>query len=1092
MKHYLVLLISLLSLSGLFAQSEGVSINATGNDPAPSSILDIQSSSKGILIPRLTATERDAITSPATGLMVFVTTDARFYYYNGAAWQAMAGSAGGYDWSLTGNTGTDPNMNFIGTTDSTGFVIRTNNDTIFRFLPNGNMIGGGSSNQITGGTRSVIEGGAFNVITNDYASIGGGADHVVSGAYASISGGIGNDASDFYAYVGGGSNNNATGIGTSIVGGTSNTASEPYAFVGGGEMNAVSGSDSFIGGGGQNTASNNYSVVVGGNQNISSGLSSYVGGGILNTASETVSFVGGGELNNASERGATIGGGFDNEASGVGAFIGSGSGNIASADRAVVVGGFENVASGVASFVGGGHTNIASSYGETVLGLFSDPYTPNSTNTFDANDRIFTIGNGTSFTDRSNAMTVLKNGHVGIGTNEPVWPLTLAGNMEMQGQNGQIRFRDFGGIGGSFIQQAAIRTNINAPNSISSFQPTSVSMNFDLPAENDGTTATIMTLRGDGNVGIGTNNPASSAILNIESTERGLLIPRMTDSERNAIASPVNGLLVYSTTDNRFSYYNGGNWNTVGDNLGNHTATENLTIRGNRRKITFRSQSLNNTQIGEIRTDFDPPLGAALLNSATVHMSFHLPTTNGGGTHEVMSLQGDGSVGINVTNPTTTLDISGSIEESRPLRIVSNFDPNISPLVSEPEGGIILANGMLNEQWEIIHDMGNTGGLRINHTASNGNIYDVLNISRDNTNGGGHVGTVAFQESRVGIGTLAPANLLHLNFPAAQGDSTGLQLSAGGANSLFYHQNGDLIIRKLNQVNQLVLDQSGRIGIGTHTPQAPLHVGGSSTTASFTGGSWLNENSATSVINGISTATLPTAQNVGVSIYASGSIVADGEGVFVAATVNWSDARIKNIEGISDASEDLQTLSDIEVTDYRRIHGGQPEKKVIAQQLREVFPQAVSLREGVIPSIYAHIKDFSYDTETELLTIHAPASHELVVGDFVDYYTELQKYGKVEVVEIVSANTFRVKAETAPVEVFVFGKWVDDVHSVDYDAISMLNVSATQEQQRLINAQQERIEALELELSSQKGEMNKMKTTFEARLRALEAALVQP
>ncbi len=63
------------------------------------------------------------------------------------------------------------------------------------------------------------------------------------------------------------------------------------------------------------------------------------------------------------------------------------------------------------------------------------------------------------------------------------------------------------------------------------------------------------------NVGIGTTNPDNSALLHLDvssmATKRGLLIPKMTATERNAIASPANGLIVFVTDDNKL-YYNAG------------------------------------------------------------------------------------------------------------------------------------------------------------------------------------------------------------------------------------------------------------------------------------------------------------------------------------------------------------------------------------------------------------------------------------------------------------------------------------------------------------------------------------------------------
>lgn len=60
-------------------------------------------------------------------------------------------------------------------------------------------------------------------------------------------------------------------------------------------------------------------------------------------------------------------------------------------------------------------------------------------------------------------------------------------------------------------------------------------------------------------VGIGTE-PDDSAMLDVSSTEKGLLMPRMTSSQRTAISSPADGLVVFDTDENAFYYYNSGNW----------------------------------------------------------------------------------------------------------------------------------------------------------------------------------------------------------------------------------------------------------------------------------------------------------------------------------------------------------------------------------------------------------------------------------------------------------------------------------------------------------------------------------------------------
>jgi hypothetical protein len=63
-----------------------------------------------------------------------------------------------------------------------------------------------------------------------------------------------------------------------------------------------------------------------------------------------------------------------------------------------------------------------------------------------------------------------------------------------------------------------------------------------------------------GNIGFGTINPDSSAMLDITSNSMGLLIPRMTSVERSAIVKPAKGLMVFDSTTVSFWYYNGNSW----------------------------------------------------------------------------------------------------------------------------------------------------------------------------------------------------------------------------------------------------------------------------------------------------------------------------------------------------------------------------------------------------------------------------------------------------------------------------------------------------------------------------------------------------
>jgi hypothetical protein len=72
-----------------------------------------------------------------------------------------------------------------------------------------------------------------------------------------------------------------------------------------------------------------------------------------------------------------------------------------------------------------------------------------------------------------------------------------------------------------------------------------------------------MRITGGGLVGIGTTSPSASALLDVSSTTQGLLPPRMTGVQRDAISSPAAGLMIYNTTTNKLNFYNGTAWEAV-------------------------------------------------------------------------------------------------------------------------------------------------------------------------------------------------------------------------------------------------------------------------------------------------------------------------------------------------------------------------------------------------------------------------------------------------------------------------------------------------------------------------------------------------
>jgi hypothetical protein len=99
-----LLLLFFIVLAFTQAQAQSVGIAATASTPDASSILDVKSTTKGMLIPRMTTTEKNAIPAKATGLMVYDNTLNQFSYWNGTAWVNVAGGSGAASqWTTNGN-----------------------------------------------------------------------------------------------------------------------------------------------------------------------------------------------------------------------------------------------------------------------------------------------------------------------------------------------------------------------------------------------------------------------------------------------------------------------------------------------------------------------------------------------------------------------------------------------------------------------------------------------------------------------------------------------------------------------------------------------------------------------------------------------------------------------------------------------------------------------------------------------------------------------------------------------------------------------------------------------------------------------------
>jgi hypothetical protein len=107
------------------------------------------------------------------------------------------------------------------------------------------------------------------------------------------------------------------------------------------------------------------------------------------------------------------------------------------------------------------------------------------------------------------------------------------------------------------------------------------------------------------NIGIGTSTPDASALVDLSSTEKGFLVPRMTTTQRDLISSPANGLLLYNTTDNELQIHKQGPVST----FGNTSTNTDLLFPSN--PIL---QSFTSTATGQLLS-IDFSIAEALINT---------------------------------------------------------------------------------------------------------------------------------------------------------------------------------------------------------------------------------------------------------------------------------------------------------------------------------------------------------------------------------------------------------------------------------------------------------------------------------------------
>jgi hypothetical protein len=448
-----------------FCLAQSFAINTDGSTANSSAILDVKSTTKGMLIPRMDSLQRAAILTPATGLLVYQTNkDSGFYYFDGTSWQQPVIATTNL-WKKngvhiyngnTGNVGIGTNSPLAKLHVADSSVVFTATGDVPVSAGNTPVIGAGRrmmwfadkaawrAGYVLGtnwdkdsiGRYSFAAG--YNVKAKGQAAVSMGTSASASGNFSAAIGNFSNASGDFSLAM---SNGNATDIYSIAIGENTNAISRNATAIG---NTAYAQGLSSVAIGTAAYAAGNYSTAIG--YNATTSISALYATALGNNA------------------------------------VASGENSTATGNNTAAIG-FNSFTAGLFTWAKG---NASFSVG--VYNDISDNPHPIGENT---TDRIFQIGNGT-LALRSNAVTVLRNGSVGIGTVLPNAPLQFSNAYVDK----KIALADFTNIGDNFF-------GFGVNPGILRYQVDHVLSNHVFYAS----TTELMRIQGDGNVGIGISNP---------------------------------------------------------------------------------------------------------------------------------------------------------------------------------------------------------------------------------------------------------------------------------------------------------------------------------------------------------------------------------------------------------------------------------------------------------------------------------------------------------------------------------------------------------------------------------------------------------
>ncbi|PLX23776.1 MAG: hypothetical protein C0599_03870 [Salinivirgaceae bacterium] len=291
----------------------------------------------------------------------------------------------------------------------------------------------------------------------------------------------------------------------------------------------------------------------------------------------------------------------------------------------------------------------------------------------------------------------------------------------------------------------------------------------------------------------------SSAMLDINSSNKGLLIPRLTQTQRDAISTPAEGLLIYQTDNITGIYIYESGWRLLGGDLGFHTATQNLVLNNN-----------------------------WLSND---------------GDDEGIWIDSLGRVGIGTNSPTSQLTIETS----------GSSYPGFSGLhIKElTNRGTFTLESLTDDPTDFVMKNNNRYGWSISSRNSSSNYSLNFYASPDGTTSFSTLAMSMTTDGKVGVGGITPSYTFDVNGEITSREKTGFRIRQASYSTLFRNDNLNFYMLLTNAGdpdgiwndlrplriyleeghvslgnNALFVQHGGNVGIGTTNPTNRLEIAG--------------------------------------------------------------------------------------------------------------------------------------------------------------------------------------------------------------------------------------------------------------------------